>query len=166
MRLGMVERGSAAARLGDSIGIEHFGRMSREARVCLLPGLAGASNPARNIAGQTLGTRLRRLCRLVLEALGGSPRHRRRGASVLRQVDAPASPAVSPQELAALRRALLGLPRPCRDIYLLHRIEHMNYRQIARHCGISVRTVEARVGRALRLLRQPPAPAGTEATRP
>jgi RNA polymerase sigma-70 factor (ECF subfamily) len=50
--------------------------------------------------------------------------------------------------------------RPCsscpsaRAVYLLNRITGMSYTQIARHCGITAKTVEKHIARALQGLRQ------------
>ncbi len=66
----------------------------------------------------------------------------------------PLRQAESGQMLNALRQALLKLPDRCREVYLLNRITGMSYSQIARHCGISAKTVEKHVARALQGLRQ------------
>jgi RNA polymerase sigma-70 factor (ECF subfamily) len=39
-------------------------------------------------------------------------------------------------------------------VYLLNRINGMSYAQIAQHCGISAKTVEKHIARALQGLRQ------------
>jgi len=56
-------------------------------------------------------------------------------------------------ELQRVRAAILDLPKRCRQIYLLNRIEGMSYSQIARHCGISVKAVEKHMSKALASLR-------------
>lgn len=53
-----------------------------------------------------------------------------------------------------LRQALFTLPYRCREVYLLNRINGMSYAQIARHCGISAKTVEKHIACALRGLRK------------
>ncbi len=58
------------------------------------------------------------------------------------------------EELARVRAALSLLPERCREVYLLNRIEGMSYTQISRHCGISVKTVEKHIGKALTSLRK------------
>ena len=45
------------------------------------------------------------------------------------------------------------LPRACRRIFLLHKREGMRYKDIADTLGISVKTVEAQIGRAYAVLR-------------
>lgn len=56
------------------------------------------------------------------------------------------------QQRALLRDAVLELPDRCRQVYLLSRMREMTYAEIARHCGISVKTVEKHMTRALALL--------------
>lgn len=50
--------------------------------------------------------------------------------------------------------ALNLLPNRCREIFELSRFEDMKYTQIASHLGISIKTVETQMGKALRLLRE------------
>jgi RNA polymerase sigma-70 factor, ECF subfamily len=59
---------------------------------------------------------------------------------------------------AALRRAVLVLTPEVRETFQLSRVEGLTYPEIARVLEISVKTVEARMGRALRLLRERLAP--------
>lgn len=62
-------------------------------------------------------------------------------------------------ELAgAFRRAVAGLPPRCRTIYTMNREQGLTYAEIARVLGISVKTVETQMGRALRTLRTSLAP--------
>ena len=49
--------------------------------------------------------------------------------------------------------AINELPEKCRTIFQLSRFEDMKYRAIAAHLGISVKTVETQMGKALRQLR-------------
>ena len=51
------------------------------------------------------------------------------------------------------QRALDELPRQCRAIFQLSRFSGLKYREIAEQLGISVKTVEAQMGKALKLLR-------------
>jgi RNA polymerase sigma-70 factor (ECF subfamily) len=54
---------------------------------------------------------------------------------------------------AAVRRAIEQLPPRTRAVYRLQREAHMSYADIARELGISIKTVEGQMGRALRMLR-------------
>jgi RNA polymerase sigma-70 factor (ECF subfamily) len=50
--------------------------------------------------------------------------------------------------------ALDELPQQCRTIFQLSRFGEMKYQEIATELGISVKTVEAQMGKALKILRQ------------
>lgn len=52
-----------------------------------------------------------------------------------------------------LQQALSELPERCRTIFQLSRFEELKYQQIADELGISIKTVEAQMGKALRVLR-------------
>ena len=52
-----------------------------------------------------------------------------------------------------LLKALATLPPQCRQIFELSRFEELKYREIAEQLNLSVKTVEAQMGKALRLLR-------------
>lgn len=62
----------------------------------------------------------------------------------------------------AVTRAVNGLPERCRIIFQLSRYEEMSYREIAEQLGISIKTVENQMGKALRVLREELAPFLTE----
>lgn len=47
-----------------------------------------------------------------------------------------------------------NLPPRCSEIFKLSRLEGLKYQEIADHLGISVKTVEVQVGKALRVLRE------------
>ncbi len=49
--------------------------------------------------------------------------------------------------------ALLKLPEQCRTVFQLNRMEELSYKDIAIRLGISVKTVEAHMSKALRRLR-------------
>ncbi|HYH56220.1 MAG TPA: RNA polymerase sigma-70 factor [Anseongella sp.] len=58
------------------------------------------------------------------------------------------------EELAArIQNALAGLPAQCRTIFQMSRFDQLKYREIAAELGISVKTVENQMGKALRILR-------------
>ena len=54
---------------------------------------------------------------------------------------------------AAIRAAIASLPDRCREIFLLSRDQNMTYAEIAKVLGISIKTVETQMGRALKALR-------------
>jgi RNA polymerase sigma-70 factor (ECF subfamily) len=68
--------------------------------------------------------------------------------------------ASSPAELdareleRAFRRVLAGLPESVREVFEMSRRDGLTYGEIAGALGISVKTVEARMGRALKELRE------------
>jgi RNA polymerase sigma-70 factor (ECF subfamily) len=51
------------------------------------------------------------------------------------------------------REALRDLPEQCRTVFQLSRFEELKYREIASYLGISEKTVENHMGKALRVLR-------------
>lgn len=60
----------------------------------------------------------------------------------------------SDRELAThLERALRQLPEKCRTVFQLSRFEDLKYQDIAQRLGISIKTVEAHMGKALKVLR-------------
>jgi RNA polymerase sigma-70 factor (ECF subfamily) len=71
--------------------------------------------------------------------------------------DAPvaADQPVIAQELSdALAVAMRDLPPRCREIFELSRVDGLKYGEIAETLGISPKTVEAQMGKALRILRE------------
>ena len=52
-----------------------------------------------------------------------------------------------------LQKAINELPEQCRTIFQMSRFEELRYLDIAHHLGISVKTVENQMGKALKLLR-------------
>jgi RNA polymerase sigma-70 factor (ECF subfamily) len=54
----------------------------------------------------------------------------------------------------ALERALAGLEPPVREVFLLSRYHELKYAEIAEVLGISIKTVEARLSRALQALQE------------
>ncbi|MBX6333646.1 MAG: RNA polymerase sigma-70 factor [Gemmatimonadaceae bacterium] len=66
-----------------------------------------------------------------------------------------AADATAARELAdALGRAVAELPDRCREVFTLNRWHNMSYAQIAAALGISAKTVENHMGRALTILRK------------
>ncbi|WP_017258153.1 RNA polymerase sigma-70 factor [Pedobacter arcticus] len=52
-----------------------------------------------------------------------------------------------------LQKALNKLPQQCRTIFQMSRFDELRYREIAAELGISIKTVENQMGKALRLMR-------------
>jgi RNA polymerase sigma-70 factor (ECF subfamily) len=52
-----------------------------------------------------------------------------------------------------LRQAMNALPQQCRTIFQLSRFEGLKYQEIADQLGISIKTVENQMGKALKQLR-------------
>jgi RNA polymerase sigma-70 factor (ECF subfamily) len=55
---------------------------------------------------------------------------------------------------AAVRQAVAALPDRCREVFELSRVHGLKYTEIAETLEISVKTVEAQMGKALRILRE------------
>lgn len=64
----------------------------------------------------------------------------------------------NPLEVSELEKeieiAIESLPEKCREIFEANRLEGLKYAQIAEKLGISVKTVEAQMSKALSILRQ------------
>lgn len=58
----------------------------------------------------------------------------------------------------ALRKAVATLPDRCREVFELSRVQGLSYAEIGKVLDISVKTVEAQMGKALRVLREQLAP--------
>jgi RNA polymerase sigma-70 factor (ECF subfamily) len=56
------------------------------------------------------------------------------------------------EELRHLQKALNALPRRCRQIVVLRKIECMSQRAVAQKLGVSEEVVESQVAKAMRLL--------------
>lgn len=86
---------------------------------------------------------------------------RRRRLERIWQSNLPSEePSVGPLEAddstameVAVRRAIDALPDRCREVFLLSREQSLTYAAIAETMGISVKTVETQMGRALKALR-------------
>jgi len=53
-----------------------------------------------------------------------------------------------------IEKATNELPDKCREIFLLNRTEHKKYQEIADELNLSVKTVEAQMSKALRIMRE------------
>jgi RNA polymerase sigma-70 factor (ECF subfamily) len=67
--------------------------------------------------------------------------------------EAPAEKVVMSELEKRLEMALRELPEQCRTIFQLSRFEELRYREIADKLGLSVKTVENQMGKALKLMR-------------
>jgi RNA polymerase sigma-70 factor, ECF subfamily len=63
-------------------------------------------------------------------------------------------PVVANELSEAVKVALDGLPPRCREVFDLSRVHGLKYAEIAESLGISQKTVEAQMGKALRILRE------------
>jgi len=88
--------------------------------------------------------------------------HRRielRWSERVRATDPPVAPAADDElgesELArAIDAGIAALPERCRLVFTMSRRQGLSYAEIADALGISVKTVEAQIGRALKSLRE------------
>ena len=82
---------------------------------------------------------------------------RTHAAHVMRQGEATAGDGENTTRLRALEArldaVLKRLPEGCRTVFQLSRFEDLKYREIADRLGLSVKTVEAQMSKALRILR-------------
>jgi RNA polymerase sigma-70 factor (ECF subfamily) len=75
--------------------------------------------------------------------------------------DAPLAsdqPIVAKELAAAVEEVVRQLPPRCREVFELSRVDGLRYAEIAETLGISMKTVEAQMGKALRILRERLAP--------
>jgi RNA polymerase sigma-70 factor (ECF subfamily) len=83
---------------------------------------------------------------------------RRREAETVERLDGPSAgadaEAAAAETLAAVQRAVSRLPERCRLVFTLHREQGLTYSEIAEVLGISPKTVEAQMARALQSLRK------------
>lgn len=73
-----------------------------------------------------------------------------RNAVRLAAPEATLASAMTDQEAAfELRRLVIEMPQPCRDVFVLSRFRQMTNRDIAAHLRLSIKTVEWRMSKAL-----------------
>lgn len=125
----------------------------------------------RGRAGWHVATSLRAYLRRAVERTGSRARgSRTRGATSGQSLDAldaamegptipdhrptPADNAVYEDLRRAFERAASAMPPRARDVFLLRRREELSNHEIAERLGVSVKTVETHMARALRFLRR------------
>ena len=74
--------------------------------------------------------------------------------SMKNEVEHPAKKVMASDLEKKIHTALNELPEQCRTIFQMSRFDELKYREIADKLGISVKTVENQMGKALKLLRQ------------
>ena len=73
--------------------------------------------------------------------------------SMKNEVEHPAKKVLAGELEKKIHAALNELPEQCRTIFQLSRFDELKYREIADKLGISVKTVENQMGKALKLMR-------------
>jgi len=63
-------------------------------------------------------------------------------------------PVVAGELADAVQEAIRGLPPRCREVFELSRLHGLKYAEIAESLGISQKTVEAQMGKALKIMRE------------
>ena len=68
-------------------------------------------------------------------------------------VESPMQTLIGDELADQIRRAIQKLPEQCRLAFTLSRYEELTYGEIADQLGLSIKTVENQIGKALRILR-------------
>lgn len=164
----------ARLRAGDESAFDAIFRAHYPSLVGLAESLLRERAPAEDVAQDVLLELWRRRESLVVtdtvrgylyrsvrnRALNELRRHRvaQAKAPLVRGEDAVtplATAAIEEAELeAAITGVLAALPGPVRETFVLSREGGLRYAEIAAQLGISVKTVEARMGRALKAMRE------------
>jgi len=55
--------------------------------------------------------------------------------------------------MTLLKKAISQLPPKCKEVFLLSRVGELSYKEIGKTLGISVKTVDNQIGKALKMLR-------------
>jgi RNA polymerase sigma-70 factor (ECF subfamily) len=114
----------------------------------------------RHLLDATLSLRaylLRSIRNRALNQLRHSRVRRESAADVEALYDEPPGsdqPIVAKELADAIQVALRDLPPRCREIFELSRVDGLKYAEIAEALDISPKTVEAQIGKALKILRQ------------
>ena len=69
-------------------------------------------------------------------------------------IEKRSDPVVLTELQLQIEKTINGLPEQCRHIFYLNRIQELKYREIADELGLSIKTVEAQISKALKVLRK------------
>ena len=160
-------------RRGDEAAFDTIFRTHYAQLVSVAEGMLGDRGAAEEIAQEVMLELWKRRGTLALESLRAylirATRNRAlnqiRHDKVTREAEpyaagessAPASAEadLADQEIeSAVKAAMQTLPDRCREVFELSRVHGLKYSEIARTLDISVKTVEAQMGKALRTLRE------------
>ena len=64
-------------------------------------------------------------------------------------IKSPDHDLISEEEICAINRAIASLPPKCKEFFLLAKIERIPYKEIAGMLGISVKTIDVHISRAI-----------------
>jgi len=160
----------AQIRDGDEVAFEHLYRAFAPGLIAFAAGYVGGRGIAEEMVQELFLTLWRKRSELAITSavptyLFTSVRnlcidHLRRerrfvpwDAAVVGRIDDTTPPETILLESLDLQDAILRLPARCRLIFTLSRQHDMTYDQIAQSLGLSVKTVEVQMGRALRKIR-------------
>jgi RNA polymerase sigma-70 factor, ECF subfamily len=151
----------------DSIFRSHYAHLVRAAE-----GMLREREPAEDVAQDVMLELWRRRETLVFEtslraylyrAVRNRALNHLRHLKIAPRVDPESAPELSvpaadretlEQEVqAALKEAVAALPARCREVFELSRVQGLKYAEIAETLDISIKTVEAQMGKAIRVLR-------------
>lgn len=164
----------AALRSGDESAFDAIFRAHYARLVRMSEGMLGERAPAEEIAQDVMLELWRRRASLVVETslqayLFRATRNRTlnylRHEKVVNRGSVYAGPEMAAQPVgddelrtreidAALKNAMAALPPRCRAVFELSRVQGLKYAEIATALDISIKTVEAQMGKALRIIRE------------